>query len=245
MGGRIDIYLDIASLYSYLALIYLRKDSAIYAANGVELVYHPVLLGAINNASGNKPPFMLPAKAVQGTYDVRRSCERAGVPEARAPPDFFKKAMTVLPLRALHYIRNSYDSDTFVAAFHYLFYRFWTPANADLRDAEVLRGVLADARQGFNGKPDAVAGAKPLFTAEDVDAIISAATQQAAKDQLTAATNEAIERGAYGAPWFWVRNDAGVKEPFFGSDRFHFIYKLLGLPYRDVALLDSSAGAKL
>ncbi|EPE06135.1 dsba-like thioredoxin domain-containing protein [Ophiostoma piceae UAMH 11346] len=242
MGGRIDVYLDVASLYSYLALIYLRNDSAVYAANGVELAYHPVLLGAINQATGNKPPFMLPAKAVYGMHDIRRSCERAGVPEAKAPRDFFKKAMTVFPLRALHYIKSNYDSATFVAALHYLFYRFWTPPNADLREPAVLRSVLSEARKGFNGDPAAVASAQPLFAAKDVDAIVAAATEQAAKDQLTTATKEAIARGAFGAPWFWVRNDAGAEEPFFGSDRFHFIYKLLGLPYHDVALLDSSNG---
>ena len=126
---------------------------------------------------------------------------------------------TPQPLRALHYIRSSYDSGTYVAAFHCLFYRFWTPPHADLREPAVLRTVLSEARIGFSGDPAAVASAQPLFAANDVDAILAAATEQAAKDQLTAATREAIDRGAYGAPWFWVRNDAGAEEPFFGSDR--------------------------
>lgn len=29
----------------------------------------------------------------------------------------------------------------------------------------------------------------------------------------------------------------GRGNPFFGSDRFHFVYKHLGLPYRDVEVL--------
>lgn len=28
-----------------------------------------------------------------------------------------------------------------------------------------------------------------------------------------------VEKGAYGAPWFLVKNKQGVEEPFFGSDR--------------------------
>ncbi|CAK7224396.1 hypothetical protein SBRCBS47491_005536 [Sporothrix bragantina] len=247
MGGRIDAYIDIASLYSYLGFLYLLKDAPGYVANNVEVVYHPVLLGAINHASGNKPPFSLPAKAKYGMFDSRRSCDRAGVPEVRPPPDFMARSMTVLPLRALHYIQRNFSADAYVTAFHYLFYRFWTPENADLRDPEVLRSVLREAPAGFSGKSSlAKSGAQPLFTAAQVDAILVGATAQAAKDQLTAATKEATDRGAYGAPWLWVTNDAGVSEPFFGSDRFHFVYKFLGLPYQDVALLDTPArGGKL
>ncbi|CAK7268847.1 hypothetical protein SEPCBS119000_003269 [Sporothrix epigloea] len=248
MGGRIDAYLDIASLYSYLAFVYLLKDAPAYAANRVQIVFHPVLLGAINQATGNKPPISLPAKAKYGIFDVRRSCDRAGVPEVRFPPDFMKRAMTVLPLRALHYIQRHFTAETYVIAFHYLFYRFWTPENANLGDPDVLRSVLREAPIGFSGMSSVGGGdVLPLFTAADVDAILAGATAQAAKDQLSAATKDAIDRGAYGAPWLWVTNDAGISEPFFGSDRFHFIYKFLNLPYKDVSLLDtpSIAGVKL
>ena len=151
------------------------------------------------------------------------------------------------PLRALHYIQRNFSADTYITTFHYLFYRYWTPENADLRNADVLRSVLREAPAGFHGKASQGSAAQPLFTAADVDAILAGATSQAAKDQLTAATKEAVDRGAYGAPWLWVTNDAGVGEPFFGSDRFHFVYKFLGLPYQDIALLDAPAagGSKL
>ncbi|CAK7273793.1 hypothetical protein SEPCBS57363_005831 [Sporothrix epigloea] len=245
MGGRIDVYIDIASLYSYLAFLYLLKDAPVYAANHVQVVYHPVLLGAINQATGNKPPISLPAKAKHGVFDVRRSCERAGVPEVRFPPEFMKRAATMLPLRALHYIQCHFTAETYVTAFHYLFYRYWTPDNANLCDANVLQAVLREAPTGFSGKSSVVSrNAPPLFTAADVNAILAGATAQVAKDQLTAATKDAVNRGAYGAPWLWVTNDAGVSEPFFGSDRFHFVYKFLDLPYQDVSLLNAPPPAR-
>lgn len=202
------------------------------------------MLGAINKDTGNKPPFALPAKANYGMYDARRSCARAGVPEAQPPPDFMKRAITVQPLRALHYIKSNFATDTYVAAFHYLFYRFWTPENADLRDVEVLKSVLQAAPAGFSGKESLKASSsqrKPMFTAAEVDAILAGSTAQTAKDQLTAATKEALDRGAFGAPWMWVTNDEGDEEPFFGSDRFHFMYQFLGLPYKDVSLSDAPA----
>lgn len=48
---------------------------------------------------------------------------------------------------------------------------------------------------------------------------MAAATTQEVKDLLTAATGEALERGAFGAPWLWVTDGEGRGEPFFGSDR--------------------------
>lgn len=47
------------------------------------------------------------------------------------------------------------------------------------------------------------------------------------KEELTAKTQEALERGAFGAPFFWVVRDDGrgktvTEEPFFGSDRYVF-----------------------
>ena len=43
------------------------------------------------------------------------------------------------------------------------------------------------------------------------------------KQRLNDNTKEALERGAFGCPWFWVCNSKGEEEPFFGSDRYvHF-----------------------
>ena len=41
------------------------------------------------------------------------------------------------------------------------------------------------------------------------------------KEALKKATQEALDRGAFGNPWFWVtRASGGRGEPFFGSDRY-------------------------
>lgn len=58
-----------------------------------------------------------------------------------------------------------------------------------------------------------------LFSAKEVDEIIAAAESKEWKDKLLSNTQEALDKGAFGAPWFWVKNAQGVEEPFFGSDR--------------------------
>lgn len=74
------------------------------------------------------------------------------------------------------------------------------------------------------------------FDQEIVAEILAARRTQQYKDALLGATNAALSSGAFGAPWIMVQNDAGSKQPFWGSDRFHLIYDFLGLPVQHLAL---------
>jgi len=56
------------------------------------------------------------------------------------------------------------------------------------------------------------------------DISISNITDAAIKDELKANTEEAVARGAFGAPTFF----AG-EQMFFGNDRFEFIREALGI----------------
>ena len=55
-----------------------------------------------------------------------------------------------------------------------------------------------------------------------VDEALAGISDQATKDALKANTEEAIERGAFGAPTFFVGD-----QMFFGNDRFDFIEQAL------------------
>ena len=57
---------------------------------------------------------------------------------------------------------------------------------------------------------------------EDADAVLAKTQDQAVKDKLRAATDEASERGAFGAPTFFIED-----EMFWGNDRFEFIEQRL------------------
>lgn len=80
------------------------------------------------------------------------------------------------------------------------------------------------------------------FEAGQVDEILAKATEKEWKDRLLANTKDALEKGAFGAPWLWVRNGEGKEEPFFGSDRFHFIWRFLGVEFRDVEIVEFREG---
>lgn len=111
---------------------------------------------------------------------------------------------TILPLRTLHYIKRTYPRETFYAVLEHYFKAFWTPPNLNLTQVDVLAKVLGDCGQ---------------FSAEECEAILVAAKSQEIKDLLLKSTGEALEKGAFGAPWLWVTDGQGRGEPFFGSDR--------------------------
>lgn len=230
MGGRIDCYVDIASLYSYLGFVHLVNNLKTLESHGVQVEFHPILLGAVMAKSGNSPPWTLRAKARYGAIEGPRATAQAGRPDIRFPEELMPMAHTVLPLRALHYIKSHHPREKYHAALEHLFHKFWTPPNLNLSQADVLAGVLAD----YKG-----------FSSEECKLILEGARSQEMKDALTRSTQSALDKGAFGAPWLWVRNDKGVAEPFFGSDRFHHVYKFLGLPYQDLELLPPGGRAKL
>ncbi|OAA73918.1 glutathione S-transferase kappa 1 [Cordyceps fumosorosea ARSEF 2679] len=208
--ARIDVYLDFAN----------RSQT--------RPAYHPIFLGGINVASGNKPPWSLPAKASYLALDTPRALRRVGLGHLRTPDDLMSFGMTVQPLRAIHYVKAHHPPAVFLAAFHFLIDRAWTPPNRRIADPEVLREVLGEATES-------VKGGRKLFTTEQVEAIMEG--RAAFKDSVKQETDVALSKGAFGAPWIWVTNAKGEEEPFFGSDRFNHIYAFLDIPFQDVTVL--------
>ncbi|KKZ62659.1 hypothetical protein EMCG_00342 [[Emmonsia] crescens] len=224
MGGKIEVYLDCPSPYSYLAFQHLLKNREVLASHGIEIDVFPVFLGGINAGSGNTPPWTNPVKAKYGKYDGRRASNYFNI-KAMTPPPFFPP-LTILPQRVATYIKANYPrarfEKTFLLYWTYMFYR-----HIDLSKPENMIALLREEK----------------YTDAEIETIMKGAQSPEGKLALTERTKEALDRGAFGAPWFWVTNAQGKAEPFFGSDRFHFMWQFLGVPFRDVEILEH--GAKL
>ncbi|KAE9378836.1 thioredoxin-like protein [Stipitochalara longipes BDJ] len=222
MGGRIDCYLDVSSFYSYMAITYLLKNRDLLASHNVEIEFHPIFLGGVMVGSDNKPPWTITAKAKYGQFDVLRTKKYHGLEDA-SPPDFFPP-LTLLPQRALCYIKTHFTSSTYEVTFQHFFHALWV-----LHQNITLPVPLSQTLTSLN-----------LFTSTEVTSIMSATKEKEWKDRLTANTQKVLDLGAFGAPWFWVTNSRGKSEPFFGSDRFHFMYSFLDIPWRDIEILPAA-----
>ncbi|KAF5027257.1 hypothetical protein F66182_673 [Fusarium sp. NRRL 66182] len=233
MGGRIDCYLDIVSFYSYIGYVDLRRNMGKLAAHGIQVDFIPVFLGGINKLSGNRPPWVLPAKAAYLDEDSRRAAERLSVPFQGSPPDIFAIAKTLSPLRALQFIKENYPESTFLATIRFLFHKIWLPPHVNLAEDANLIAALTEATDELDGGEG-----KTLFTDEDVERIMDG--RDSMKERVKELTGEAAAQGAFGTPWLWVTNKDGKSEPFFGSDRFNHVYRFLRIPFQDIEVLPPS-----
>jgi 2-hydroxychromene-2-carboxylate isomerase len=247
MGGHIDCYTDLNSIYGYFGFVHLREHLEALHSYGVEVDFHPVYLPDLQQRSGNRVIWTV--KARQNwleNYELPRSKRDFGVAEANPPGDdlnnLFKVGQTQLALRALLAIKRIFPVEVYNAAWHWLYHCFWTPPQQRIKDEAPLREALMAMPLGFSGR---IKNNDPQqFTTADVEKVIVLAKGKEIKDELKRHTDDVLRQGGFGAPWIMVRNPAGAVEPFFGSDRFAQIYEFLSLPYSPLKLLPLSRTIK-
>ncbi|KAF1070053.1 MAG: 2-hydroxychromene-2-carboxylate isomerase [Pseudomonas citronellolis] len=195
MSKTVEFYFDFGSPTSYLAYTQLP---ALCAAAGAELVYRPILLGGIFQATGNASPMEVPAKGRYTAQDMQRYARRYGV-ELHMNPHF--PINTLLLMRAATGVQAR-QPERFEALLECLFNGMW-----------VQRKNLGDAAQ--LGEWLTAAGFDPL-------ALLALAGEQSTKDLLKANTEQAVKRGLFGAPTMFVG-----EQMFFGQDRLDFVREAL------------------
>jgi 2-hydroxychromene-2-carboxylate isomerase len=196
----IEFYYDLVSPYSYLAH---REVSRICDERGAQLVLRPMLLGAVHNAVGLQAPIETEAKARYQAEDIRRWAGRYGLPMTFPDPFPFR---TLKTMRAAMFLKNRGDLEAFTRE---AFALYWEEGGAPkgLEEADEDGPVSEAARR---------AGADP-------GEVLAGASAPEAKEALKRATGEAVERGVFGAPAFFVG-----EEMFWGNDRLHFVEEALG-----------------
>jgi len=192
---RLEFFFDYGSPYSYLAN---SRLPALAERTGAELSYRPMLLGAVFKATGNQSPAVQPceAKRAYGFVELRRWVAHLGVPFAGNPH---------FPINTLLLMRAAVAAQRagVFEPFHRVVYpAFWVDGE-NLGEPEVVGRVVEKA--GI-----------------DARALLEAAGSADAKAELRATTEEAVARGAFGAPTFFVED-----EMFFGNDRLDFVERAL------------------
>ena len=192
--AKLEYFYDFVSPFTYLAN---AQIPGIVSRTGCQLVARPFFLGGVMKATGNAPPVNVPAKGAYMFGDLGRWARRYGV-TIQMP--------SVFPFNSLKAMRGAVVAsreDRERVYRNACFHAIWAEGS-DVGSSEGL--ALIAERAGL-----------------DPAAFLAAIERQDVKDELTANTNEAVERGAFGAPTFFV-DDA---EMFWGNDRLDFVEEAL------------------
>ncbi|MFW1960833.1 2-hydroxychromene-2-carboxylate isomerase [Acinetobacter johnsonii] len=191
----VEFYFDLGSPYSYLAYYRLLQ---IAEQQEIQIVYKPILLGGVFKATGNRSPIEIPVKGVYSILDMQRWAEYYQIPmqmNSHFPMNTLTLMRILTGVQLLHL-------EKFEQVLKLLFdAMFGTPQN--LNEPTVLAEVL---------KPSG-------FSVED---IMSMVQSDVVKQKLITETEQAIQRGIFGAPTFFVGD-----EMYWGQDRLHFVEQAL------------------
>lgn len=190
---RLEFFFDFGSPTTYLAH---TQMPAIAKRTGAEVVYRPMLLGGVFKATGNQSPAVIAAKSKWMDGDLKAFARRYDVPYARNP---WFPVNTMMLMRGAIAMQKEGRLAPYADA---VFRAMWVePQN--LNDPQVVGAVLAKA--GFEPKQ-----------------MLAAVEAQDVKDELRKNTEEAVSRGVFGAPTFFVGD-----RMFFGQDRLDFVEEAL------------------
>ncbi|MFI5447101.1 2-hydroxychromene-2-carboxylate isomerase [Polaromonas sp. UC242_47] len=195
MVKTVDFYFDFGSPAAYLAWTQLPQ---LCADTGARLIYKPVLLGGIFQATGNRAPISVPLKGSYLLEDLGRFAQRYQVAFKHNP---FFPINTITLMRIATGLQMCGDPrfETYVKA---MFEAMWIHA-ANMGDPATLAGVLAAA--GIHASD-----------------LVALATDPAVKEQLRADTEAAVARGIFGAPTLFVG-----EKMYWGQDRLDFVREAL------------------
>ena len=184
----LEFYFDFISPYSFLAHKQIRE---IENKEGIKVIYKPVLLGGLHNLHGIKAPAFIPAKAKHMVRDCKLIAEKN---------DIRFKFNAYFPIKTLNLMRGVLVAEEDNVKKYYIdniFNTIWQDG-LNMNDIIVIQKIL----QNLNINPK-------TFSLRINSSLI--------KDLLKKKTNEAHQKGVFGAPTFVVNNKI-----FWGQDRIEF-----------------------
>ena len=180
-----DFYFDFVSPYSFLAHKQIRK---IENKERIKIKYKPILIGGLHNLHGIKAPAFIPAKAKHMIRDCKLVAAKNGVKF---------KFNSYFPIRSLNLMRGVFVAEEDNIKSYYIdsiFNTIWQDG-LNMNDQLIVEKVL----KNLNVNPK-------TFILRSASSLI--------KDSLRKKTNDAFEKGIFGAPTFVVNNII-----FWGQDR--------------------------
>lgn len=193
MRKRVEFYYDFGSPYSYLASTQIERICDKYDA---DLDLKPFLLGGVYKETGNRAPLEVPNKKAYMIKDVVEWARYYGV--KLNFPDLFP-LNSVKPMRGALVAKEKTKIRDYTRK---LFELYWIYGK-DLSQDEVLKDAVSEL------------GIDSAWFLQRIG-------EQDIKDRLRDETNEAVKRGAFGAPTIYMGD-----RMFWGNDRLIFVEEYL------------------
>ena len=188
MIKSLDFYFDFVSPYSFLAHKEIKK---LEKKNSVKAHYKPILLGGLHNLHGIKAPAFIPSKAKFMIRDCKLVAEKKKIKF---------KFNSYFPIKTVNLMRGVFIAreDEFESYYiDKIFEAIWEDG-LNMNDQNIVDKILKNT----NINP------KTFFLR---------ASGQSVKNALRKKTDEAFEKGVFGAPTFLVNNKI-----FWGQDRLDY-----------------------
>ena len=195
MTKTVEYYFDFGSPAAYLAA---TQMPALAAQTGATVLWRPMLLGGVFVATGNASPASVPAKGKYIFRDFARFAQRYGVP-LKTNPFFPINTITLMRMATGLQLRADPRFADYCSA---MFRAIWVDAQ-NMNDPATVASVLQAG--GF-----------------DAQALLALAAEPDVKAHLKSQTEEAVARGVFGAPTFFVG-----EQMFWGQDRLDFVREAL------------------
>jgi 2-hydroxychromene-2-carboxylate isomerase len=195
MSKTVEFFFDVGSPTAYLASTQIQK---LASDAGATLVYRPMLLGGVFKATGNSSPVTVPAKGKWMFSDMSLWAKRYGVTLKMNP--FFP--INTLPLMRGAVAMQMRMPEKFAAYLTAVMNAIWQDKK-NMGDPAVIAETLTQI------------GLDPA-------AFMAMIGDDEIKSALVKNTEEAVSRGVFGAPTFFVGD-----QMFFGQDRMMFVKEAL------------------
>jgi len=200
MTRQVEFFFDFVSPTAYMAWHVLPK---IAEKAGAEIKYRPMFLGGVMQATGNRPPATILPKGVWMAFDLPLWAKKWGLPYAFNPN---------FPVNTLSVMRGAcvlLGDPKFIPYGDAMYKAVWAEER-NMGDKEEIARVVGGL--GIDAEDFIAQIQKPEW-----------------KQALKSNTDEAVERGCFGAPSMFVDGNL-----YFGQDRLFMVAEALGVDIRDI-----------
>ena len=188
MTKHIEFYFDFSSPYAYIGCKEIKRFEK---KNSLKIKYMPIFLGGLHNSAGITPAAFNKLKSKYMLEDTKLICEKKNI-------SF--NFNSYFPIKTVNFMRGAIiarDEEFEKIYIEKIFNAIWKDG-LNMNDQIVINKVL----KNIDLNPET---------------FLTKAADQKIKDKLRKLTDDALKKGIFGAPTFFVN-----KKMFWGQDRLSY-----------------------